>query len=66
MTEMTRRTVLKNLALGGAALATAPSLNARINLRTCDAIHSEWQEASCFYTPSILVHHAYFPSKFSS
>ena len=33
MTEMTRRTVLKNLALGGAALATAPSLNARINLR---------------------------------
>ena len=33
MTEVTRRTVLKNLALGGAALATAPSLNARINLR---------------------------------
>ena len=33
MTEVTRRTVLENLALGGAALATAPSLNARINLR---------------------------------
>ena len=43
--------------------------DARINLRTCHAIHSEWQEASCFYTehfgaprtfpfnfPSITIH----------
>ena len=33
MSEVTRRTVLKNLALGGAALATAPSLKASVNLR---------------------------------
>ena len=33
MSEVTRRTVLKNLALGGAALATAPSLKASIKSR---------------------------------
>lgn len=33
MNEVTRRAVLKNLALGGAALAAAPSLSARVNLR---------------------------------